>query len=375
MKTLLTKCLTISSIGLLMLAACKKQGVEVKSASGTAGTLAVNNTTIPLDKSKQNDTTTVVNFTFTKAAFGFNAAITNTIEIDAAGDNWVNPTSFTLPLGVYSQSFSTSVFNSLLLKLNLPPGVVSTVNARLVNSLAPNVPAIYSNMLALKVTPYSLVSYVYVPGNYEGSSWPNPGPQEDSLQSATGNGIYVGVIPIKLVNDQFLITPVKNWNNKYAATGAGAPSNGGVLTYATEYVTGGGSNFYSASTSTVDPNFNITSDMAVLNTSTNKLTLTPTLWSVVGDATPGGWPAGSGYQSDTDMSYNNGTQTWSVVVHLTAGGGIKFRLNHAWNVDYGSVTTPGVLDTNNNNNIAITVTGDYLVTIDLNALTYKLTKQ
>jgi len=372
MKTVLTKFLAISGISLLMLASCKKEGTVVKSNGGTPGALTANTTTLPLNKAMLNDTTSVIKFNFTKANYGFSAGVTNTLQIDAADDNWAHPTTFTLGVGVYSQGFSTAVFNALLLKLNLPAGVASPVNVRIMHSLATNVPPVYSNTLALTVTPFNLASYVYVPGNYEG--WSFPGPAADSLLSATSNGIYKGVINFKAVGDPFLIVPIQSWANKWA-TADNAGAAGGPITYSTEYVASGGNNFFSASKGTVDPAVNITSDMVVFDSNQNTLTLTPTLWSVVGDATPGSWPAGNGPQSDTDMKYNNGTQTWSVIVHLTAGGGLKFRMNHDWGVNYGSVTTAGVLDQANNNNIPVTVTGDYLVTIDLNALTYTMVKQ
>jgi hypothetical protein len=104
----------------------------------------------------------------------------------------------------------------------------------------------------------------------------------------------------------------------------------------------------------------------VLNVNSNTLTLTPTLWSIVGDASPGGWPAGSGYQSDTNMKFNNATQTWSAVVHLGAGA-IKFRLNHDWGVNLGG--SGGTL-TAGGSNIAIAAAGTYTVTLDVAHLTY-----
>ena len=364
MKTVLTKCLVIASIGLLTLESCKKAGTEVKANSGQAGTLSVNSTTVALDKSKQGDTSTIVKFTFTKASYGFNAAIGNTLQIDVQGDNWQNPASYVLANGVYSQGFSTAVFNSLLLKLNLPTGVASTVNARIVNSLSANVTPIYSNVLTLSVTPYNLVSFVYVPGNYEG--WSFPGKNADSLQSATSNGIYTGVIAFKLPSDPFLIVPIQSWANKWA-TPDPAGAAGGPITYNVQYVASGDNNFSSASLNTVDPNVKITIDLVVLNTNANTLTLTPTLWSVVGDASPGGWPAGSGFQSDTDMSFDNGTQTWSVVVNLTGGGNIKFRLNHDWGTNLGG--SNGTLSAGGAN-IPIAASGKYLVTLDPVGLTY-----
>src|SRR5580658_1607660 len=103
MKKKLTKFLAFSSIGLLMLSACKKNGVLVTSNGGKPGALTASVTTLPLDKTRLNDTTTVINFSFTAPSYGFAAAVTNTLQIDAAGDNWVNPTSVTLGTKVYSQ--------------------------------------------------------------------------------------------------------------------------------------------------------------------------------------------------------------------------------------------------------------------------------
>jgi hypothetical protein len=367
MKTVLTKFLAISSVALLMLASCKKEGAIVKATSGTPGTLTANTTTLALDKTKLNDTTTVVSFNVSKASYGYNAAVTNILQIDAPGDNWKNPTTFTLGTGTLSQGFSTAVFNSLLLKLNIPGGTTATVSVRVEHMLATNVPPIYSNVVALSVTPFNLASFVYVPGNYEG--WSFPGKSADSLLSATDNGIYTGVINFKLVSDGFLIVPVQSWANKYATT-ANAGAAGGPITYPVEYVASGGNNFSSASKGTVDPAVNITSDLVVLNTVANTLTLTPTLWSVVGDASPGGWPASSGPQSDTDMSFNNATQTWSVVANLTAGGAIKFRLNHDWGTNLGG--TGGTLSLNGAN-ISIATSGKYLITLDPVGLTYTVT--
>ncbi len=359
MKIFLTKFLTISSLGLLMLVSCKKEGVKVIATSGTAGTLTSNVTTLPLDKSKVNDTSKVITFKFTQANFGFKAAITNTLQIDVASDNWANPTTATLSANVLTQGYSTSDFNSLVLKLNLPAGVSSTVLVRVMQSIGSNVAPTYSNVLSLSVTPFNLVSYVYVPGAYQG--W-TPA-TADSLQSPTDNGVYTGVINFANASDYtFKVTSDKKGTLWYGNLGGVVSSSGSA------------GNFSFVDKATVDPAVNIKSDQIVLDLNKNTITLTPTLWSVVGDASPGGWPNPSGYQSDTDMKFNNTTQTWSVVVNLTPGG-IKFRLNHDWGVNYGSVTSPGQLDTANNNNIAITTAGTYLITVDIAHLTYTLTKQ
>jgi len=383
MKTILTKFLALSSIGLLMLASCKKDGAIVKTNGGKPGALTANTTSPVLDKTKLNDTTKIINFSFTQPNFGYAAAVTNTLQIDPAGDNWKNPASVTLGINVLSQGYSIADFNALLLKLNLVGGVPATVNVRVQHSLSADVTPVYSNVLTLNVTPYNLASFIYVAGGYNLYSTANA----DSLLSATSNGVYVGVIPFTAGsgadgnNANFKIVLNKqNFNGNYgwASTVSQGAITGQPASTTVENISnvnGGAGNLFALSGATDDAATQIYSNFVVLDLNKNTISLTPTQWSVVGDATPGGWPNGSGPQSDTDMKFNNGTQTWSVVVALKAGGAIKFRLNHDWGKNYGSVTTAGVLDTANNNNINITVAGTYLITVDINHLTYSLVKQ
>lgn len=55
---------------------------------------------------------------------------------------------------------------------------------------------------------------------------------------------------------------------------------------------------------------------------------------IIGSATPGGWDA------DTDMTYDNVDNSWNLTVDLTDGE-IKFRANHAWDINWGgSIAEP-----------------------------------
>jgi starch-binding outer membrane protein SusE/F len=381
MKKILTKYLALSGICVLILSACKKDGKLVTSNGGKAGTLTASVTTLVLDKTKLNDTTSVITFNFTAPNYGYSAAVTNTLQIDAVGDNWANPTSATLGVKTYSQGYSVVNFNSLLLKLNLKGGATSQVQVRVMHSLSSTVAPIYSNVVNLTVTPFNLASFIYVVGGYQLYTPANA----DSLLSATDNGVYVGVVPFtagsgadgtnanfKVILNKQNFTGNYGWANTTtlgATTGFPAATTVEAITQASSQ-----GNLFAGSGATDDALTQIFSNYITLDLNKNTISLTPTQWSVVGDATPGGWPNSSGPQSDTDMKFNNGTQTWSVVVKLGVGG-IKFRLNHDWGLNYGSVTVPGTLDTANNNNIAITTAGTYLVTVDIAHLTYTLTKQ
>ena len=373
MKKILRNILAMSIVPLLMLSACKKDGKLVTANSGKSGALTSSTQNIVLLKSNQNDTVSVIRFNFTQASYGYSAGITNTLQIDSMGDNWANPVSTVLGVNMLSKGYSTLDFNTILLKLKLPPNKSSQILVRIQHSIGSSVAPIYSNVLNIAATPYPLTSSIYIAGAYEG--WSVPSANLDSLLSATSNGIYKGVIAFKSGsgNQDFKIIPTTlNYNGNYgfASTVQTIPKDSIIVTQASSQT-----NITAPTLATVDPNVSITSNFLTLDLNKNTLTMVPTLWSVVGDGSPGGWPAASGYQSDTDMKYNNGTQTWSVLVNLTAGGGIKFRKNHDWGTSYGSVTTAGVLDQANNNNIVVPATGTYLVTIDLNNLTYTLVKQ
>jgi hypothetical protein len=356
MKKRLTKFLAVSGIGLLMLPACKKDGALVTSNGGKPGTLSASTTTPVLDKTKLTDTTSVINFKFTTPNFGFAAAVTNTLQIDPVGDNWANPMSATLGAKVLSQSYSTANFNSLLLKLNLVGGVQAHVNVRIMHSISTTVAPVYSNVVSLTVTPYNLASWVYVPGAYEG--WSNPGPAEDSLLSATDNGIYTGIINFTAGNNQFLIVPVKgSWATKYATTASAGTGNS--VSYPTELVASGGNNFYAPSTAG--------QYVVTLNTNNNTLTVAPAdYYTVIGDAA-------QGWSTDIPMKFvNDVNQSWAVTLPLVSSGSFKIRLDDAWGSSWGIPNSgsagygvAGTLNDSSNGNIPVPSNGTYTVTFGI----------
>jgi hypothetical protein len=349
MKTHLTKFMAAGSVALLMLSACKKNDAIVTSNGGKAGALTATASTLPLDKTKINDATPVISFSFTAANYGFSAAVTNTLQIDPAGDNWKNPMSVTLGNKVYSEAYSTSDFNSLMLKLNLPAGVASQVQVRIQHTISASVAPVYSNVLSLSVTPYNLKSWVYVPGSYEG--WGNPGAAEDSLLSATDNGIYTGIINFSAGNYDFLIVPVKgSWANKYATT-AGAVTSGTTATYPTQYVTGGDNNFFAPPT----PGQYV----VTLNTNTSTLTIEPAdFYTIIGSAPPG--PA---WSNDYAMKYlNDGSGNWIANGVPMVVGEYKFRQDDQWTYSWGPTDPDGSLTDiapKGDGNIAIAAAGNY----------------
>jgi hypothetical protein len=349
MKKNLTKLLAVGSLGLLLLPACKKDGALVTSNGGKAGTLTASVNTLPLDKTKLNDPSMVINFSFTAADYGYSAAVTNTLQIDVPSDNWAHPTSATLGVKTYSQGFSTADFNNLVLKLNVPAGVSTPVVARIQQSISSSIKPIYSNTLSLNVTAFDLTSWLYITGAF--SQWENPGPLEDSLVSVTGNGVYVGVINFNATgsgNNQFLVLPAKNWNYKYATTGTNTPST--TVTYGTS-----GNNFNAP---TADGEYLVT-----VNLNNNTISIVPAdYYSLIGSSTPGG-----NWSTDLFLKFvNDGNNNWVGTFPMLAGE-YKFRLDGQWSVSWGPGATAGTAVTSGatgDGNIPLSPAGTYTFTFN-----------
>jgi starch-binding outer membrane protein SusE/F len=349
MKKVISKFLAFGSIGLLMLSACKKDGALITSNGGKAGELSATSTNLELDKTKLNDTTKIINFSFTAPNFGYNAAVSNSIQIDSAGDNWVKPITVSLTNRIYSQGYSTADFNAMMLKLNLPAGVASKINIRVVHSLSSYVTPTYSNVLTITV---------YVPGAYEGSTWPNPGPMEDSLVSVTGNGIYVGIINFPSGANQFLVTPKKNWDNKWATSAPATNPSGTSVTYPVVY--NGPNNF----TAPVAPGYYL----ITLNTNDNTMSIVPAdYYSITGSAV-------AGWGVDTPMKYiNDGNGNWVANNVAMSANEFKFRQDDQWTNSWGPGAAAGTAVSSGatgDGNFVVSTAGNYNFTFNAPATPY-----
>jgi hypothetical protein len=189
------------------------------------------------------------------------------------------------------------------------------------------------------VTPDSLVTALYVPGDYQGWS-PASAP---TLASYTGNGgtasgSYAGYVDITTTNG-FKFTNAPDWNHtNYGDTAANGES--GVLN------AGGGNNLNIPGTGYY---------LVQANTQLLTWSATATTWSLIGDF--------NSWSADVAMTYNSGSQTWTGTISPAAAGGFKVRANDAWTINYGTGGSANSLVVNGGN-IPITA-GTHTVTLDL----------
>jgi hypothetical protein len=322
MKSTFYKCLALSFIA-LSLWSCKKDETQTVANAGTGGSLKSSVTSVTLDKTVL--TTNVITFTTTNASFGYNAAVTNVLQLAAKGTNFAKPKEASLDVNATSKSYNGLDFNNLLLALGLPTTAASDVEIRIKSSISTAVTPVYSNVVTISAKPFPLTAWIYVPGNYQG--W-NPA-TADSLVSVTGNGIYSGII--KFDGDKFKITPAKKWDLAYGDAGGGKLStSGGDIS-------------------------SISAGFKLLTVDLNTFVYTiadADYWSIIGNAIPG-----SNWAIDTDLkSTNNGNNTWVTTVALTPGA-FKFRKNHDWGTSIGD----------GGNDINVTAAGNYTLTLTVNA--------
>ena len=160
-----------------------------------------------------------------------------------------------------------------------------------------------------KASPPSTSDVVlYVPGAYQGYK-PGAAP---TLNPVVGSpGVFEGYVNFTGSGIQgFKFTDAPDWDHtNYGNGGPGSLNTEGTA----EDLTVPAEGYYE-----------LTVDL-------NKKTWagTKTTWSVIGDATPGGW------EKDTPMTYDPNKQVWTVTLPMKGAGSFKFRANNAWKIDFG----------------------------------------
>lgn len=321
MKSIFLKSMALGLIA-LSLWSCKKDETKAIATSGSGGALQSSATSVVLDKSKL--TTTVVTFTLTDANFGYQAAVANTLQLAVKGTNFAAPKEVILDAKSTTKAYNGLDFNNLLLALGISTSTNTDLEIRIKAMISTTSAPVYSNIVTMSAKPFPLTAWIYVPGNYQG--W-NP-TTADSLISATGNGVYTGVIAFD--GDKFKITPAKKWDIAYGDAGSGKIST-----------TGADINSVTAG-----------AKQLVVDLNANTFTLTPLVWSIIGNAVPG-----SNWSIDTDLKFiNDGKNSWTITTPLTAGE-LKFRLNHDWGTSIGDGA----------GNVTIASSGTYKLSLILNA--------
>lgn len=344
MNNLFTKLAGLGLATTFLLASCEKEEDQVMLQPGSAMTATSSASTIVLSGANAANTATTV--TWTPASFGYQAAVTYTLQVDKKDNKFAAPQEVAMGTST-SKTFTVEELNALALRLKLTPNVASQLEMRVKSSIDSKVAYIYSNTSLVTVTPYLVVinyPMIFVPGNYQG--W-NPA-VAPSLGAFNANNakLYEGFVNIDNAAPEFKFTSVAAWSGtNYGSGGAGILSTDG-----------GAGNL----TLPAGGYYLVKADLNALTWSATKTT-----WAAIGSATPNGW------NSDTPLTYNATTGVWSARVTLAVGE-LKFRANNDWTINFGDgnngatpkVAPDGVLDYGGDN-LQVTTAGTYTVTLDL----------
>ncbi len=286
-------------------------------------------------------------FSWTQADFGFQAAITYTLEMDQAGKDFAEAVTLGVTNGLSLEEITVEKVNNILLAKELEGGVAVTTQVRVRASVSNDVQELVSAPLTLTITPYeSVVEYpkLQVPGNYQG--W-DPSNGTTVINSLKSDGKYEGFLYFPSGGTEYKFTQGYSWDTNWGDDGADGSLDPG------------GANIIAAD-----------AGMHRLNVDLNTLTFTSVLtnWGLIGSATANGW------DSDIDMIYDDAGGYLTLTTDLVAGE-IKFRANDDWAINLGDDGPNGKLEYDGAN-IAIQEAGNYTVDLLLNdaKYTYRVTK-
>lgn len=324
----------MTGLASIMLASCKKEEEQAVLKPGAAPTLTATSTQLTLEQA--NGSNPGITFNWPAAQFGYNAAVTYSLQLAVKGSNFVSASTTEIGLGnTLSKAFTVKEINMELLKI-VPAGVTSDIDARIKATVGDVVAPVYSNVFSFKATTYrDIINYpsLWIAGNFQGWS-PATAPK---IASKNSNGQYEGYIYFNDANPEFKIVKGPDWSaGDYGMVNSTTLSNGGN-------------------------NVKLTNGAGVYRLKVNTTAMTwenlKVNWGLIGDATAGGW------DTDSDLTFNPGTGVWTLTTNLKVGE-IKFRANDGWDLNMGDNNNDGVPD-EGGNNIKIAAAGNYTITLDL----------
>lgn len=360
--------LAIAFIGFLVIS-CEKDEDQAVINETTTGKLSADKSVIILNELTANDA--VINFTWTKPTFNIAVVSTQQIELGIKGSNFKKSATVDFANDATSGAITHAAMNAAMFSIGATADAVNDIEARLKTSVG--AAAFYSNVVAIKVTPYTpnpdlVYPKINVPGGYAGAAgyatW-NPA-NSPNLFSPEKNDKYRGFILISDLageNGQYKFTVNQDW-----------PGNKGDDGTNTGKLVGDGANIKAPVIGT----YYIKVDWAA-NTYSSVLAN----FGVIGDATPTGWG------SDTNFVYNPATKTYVInSIALNNTGVFKFRANDDWAMKFQPKKDDETLvsgkpvqsyfsaenTVDGDPNYKVSEAGNYKIELDLhNSAFYKLT--
>ncbi len=261
-----------------------------------------------------------LSMTWEAANYGTPTEITYTIQVDKSGDEFDTPIDVVSTTNTYA-TISSDALNSAAVAAGLTPFTQGGLEVRLRSTVGTTESQEqFSDVISYLVTPYSTeLPQLAVPGNHQG--W-NPPTAPRIASSAFGETDYEGYLWL-------------DGGFKFVGPDAAGNYNWGNTDW------GDDNTFSGALLATGEADCNATAGFYRVRANTTDLTysVAPVSWGIIGAATPTGW------DSDTDLTYNPTTRKLEIASIALTPGAFKFRGNNAWSngFDLGTVNADGYL--------------------------------
>ena len=257
---------------------------------------------------------TAVTFHWDSLVYNVSTPVTFTIQLDTLNGNFTSPLEEEVSVNKYQISFSDSILNKKFLnQLKLTPDVKNKLKVRIKANMAFGNMPVYSNVLTLKVTPYSVkkvVSFLYMPGDLSGS-WSD---FSTKICSRNNDGKYEGYVN------------AVQWNNFKFTT---------QESFATGTVFGSDPTSLNKLNDNTSAQWNIWFDAGgyfLINADLNAMTWSKTAitsFCVTGDFN--GWSL-----TANPMTYDAVNKVWTANCDIsTIGYGVQIIANGDWGFKYG----------------------------------------
>jgi hypothetical protein len=326
-------------LGLLALAfsSCMEDEMVTLRSSASIDVVASETDVILTSEGEGTDVLTI---SWPKPDYGFSAAPTYYIYLDASDGDFSEAIAINLGPSL-SKTFKSEELNKHLLNLGFEEEVEGTLKYKIEAKLG-TYESIFSEVKTINATPYEAFLDLSTTWGVVGSGYNNWGAFPDAPFYTTKE-TNVLVAYVTLLNGHIKFRENNAWDNNLGDTGAdGTLENGG-------------------------------SDIAV-TAGTYKITMNPVAktysiaaysWGIVGSAYNDWGNAGP----DAKFIYDDATDQWRAVVKLLDGQ-FKIRKNNDWGLNYGDNGANGTLESGGAD-INITA-GKYLVTFNENDLTFTI---
>ena len=328
--------LIIVSIGFTSCEDISDRVILNENVEATTDLIVVETTPIVLLEANQDNI--ALNTNWAEPDYGFNAAPNYKLLVDLASGDFSN--AATIDVGDdLEKSFTTIELNAIALGLGAEADTASDLIIKLQGFVGGQL-LIDSNAKTINVTPYSSILDLSTTWGVVGSAANDWGATPD-LPFFTTSESGVLVAYVTLIDGEIKFRENNDWTNNYGDTGVDGTLDAGGDNIA---VSAG-------------------SYKILMNLNDLTYTIEPFTIGIVGSAY-NDW----GATPDYALTYDPYSDQFRGIVKLEEGE-MKFRMNNEWTTAYGA-GSPGFLDTSGGN--IATTAGRYIVTVNLNDLSYSL---